>query len=175
MKRLLLSIKMSMKIKTLAGLLFLLVVALAATFASTRSLPPPTYPQLTALAQSNALTSFSAYNALDPNKPVVLCFFCPCGNCQKTAKRLAALAPRPDPNLIAIFSISPADAKEFVKETGFPGTPLLDATSTVANQYGVTNCPRVFVLKGPKILYQNADGDRPLTKDEWQHITPYLH
>ena len=82
--------------------------------------------------------------------------------------------PRHNPNLIAIFSISPADAKEFVKETGFPGTPLLDATSAVANQYSVTNCPRVFVLKGPKILYENADGDRPLTQNEWRHIALFL-
>ncbi len=164
-----------MKTKLLSGLLVLLVVAFAALVHTYSYSLPPAYPQLSALAQNNALASFSDYSALQTDKPVVLCFFCPCGNCRQTAQKLAALTSRHNPNLIAIFSISPADAKEFVRETGFPGTPLLDSNSTVASQYGVTNCPRVFVLKGPKILYKNADGDRLLTQEEWQHISPFLH
>ena len=165
-----------MKNKLLVGLLILAAALFSATaFRAHSHSSPPAYPQLSALAQNNPLTSFATYIALDPSKPVVLCFFCPCENCQQTAKRLAALIPRHDANLVAIFSIGPADAKEFVQETGFSGTPLLDANLTVASQYRVTNCPRVFVLEGSKVLCKNADGDRPLTQEEWRHIAPFLH
>lgn len=169
---------MTLKSKLTVAVVVFLTVALFCVYTlQERTLLEPTYPQLTTLAHVDTQVPFQVSKDLNKNRPVVLCFFCGCDNCRMTAKRLTSLtrhAKRNNSNILGVFSIGPQDTRDFVRTTGFPGKPLLDNNSAVAEHYKATLCPRIFVLQGTTVLYSSPQGGKPLSEGELQQVAKYL-
>jgi peroxiredoxin len=109
-------------------------------------------------------------------KPVALFFYCGCESCRQCAlewartQRSGVLAARPfkAPALPVTVVVNTTDAEGiglFAKRTGLAsGTVLLpDSDERLSRLYGVSPCPRVFVLdaKGTLRYTNNSEDDAP--------------
>ena len=117
--------------------------------------------------RSRTLASFRGH-------PVALFFFCGCPRCHAVAEVWAQAqgdlgTGGPPPYTVIVFSDTAPAAKAFATGTGLTVGPppsgvtlLTDATLRVTDRYGVSPCPRVFVLDAAgRIRDTNPDPDAP--------------
>jgi peroxiredoxin len=96
------------------------------------------------------------------DRPVVLCFFCPCDACRALASALAKRVPAGGrPYVLAVFSdplLASTDVDDFRQATGFTGAALRDADRSASFRYRVFELPRVFVVGADGCLRHASDG-----------------
>lgn len=102
--------------------------------------------------------------------PMIVFFFCGCATCHAAAAMWegAVESEKPIPTTWAVFSGDANDAKAFAAQTGLGRSSALyltDPNDIVGGRYGVSLCPRVFVLdaKGRIRYTNNAPGADPQT------------
>jgi peroxiredoxin len=96
-------------------------------------------------------------------KPLVLNFFCGCGDCSEVAAVWAKHAKElGDAQLIAVnhdsTSYNPSALKNFRWASGFKWAVLADIGSTVSLKWRSLECPRVWVLDGDGVIRWEGPG-----------------
>jgi peroxiredoxin len=95
-------------------------------------------------------------------QPVLLCFFCGCGDCEAAAKRLAPEASTMRARMVAVVEnarqLQPDRIARFRQVTGFSGPVLADSGGVVTHRYRSMSCPRIWLLdRDGMIRYRNLD------------------
>lgn len=96
-------------------------------------------------------------------KPMLLSFFCGCGECRSVAVALAEHAKElGDAQVVAVMSdhtaYNPANLKNFRWGTGFQWPVLADVGSNVSLRYDSVNCPRLWVLDANGVVRHICPG-----------------
>jgi peroxiredoxin len=95
-------------------------------------------------------------------QPVLLCFFCGCGDCQAAAKRLTPEATMLGARIVAIVEnerqLQPDQIARFRQVTGLTAPLLADHGGAVTRRYHSVSCPRVWALdRAGVIRYHSPD------------------
>jgi peroxiredoxin len=96
-------------------------------------------------------------------KPVVLNFFCGCGDCREVAVLWAEQAKElGDAHLISVMhdhtGYNPANLKNFRWGTGFQWPILADIGSNVSVAWKSVDCPRIWVLDSHGVVRYKSPG-----------------
>lgn len=109
-------------------------------------------------------------------RPVVLNFFCGCGDCREVAVVWAEHAEElGDAHLIAVVhdhtAYNPATVKNFRWGTGFQWPVLADIGSKVSLEWKSLNCPIIWVLDAKGVIRYKSPGRGV---DAEQHVADTL-
>jgi hypothetical protein len=119
--------------------------------------------------QTVTLGPMNAAQSIGLSKPVRLFFFCGCETCKGTARLIVSRKAKTIiETSIAVFSIPPADAKQFLNETGLRMAAVYDPDERLQQRLGTSGCPRAAIVTNDKAIFVSKESPPHISKETWK-------